>query len=232
MLKTAINAAREAGSFLKENFGNVHHIKSKGDRNLATEIDQKAEHIIVTAIKNTFPGHGILAEENVRTNLENEWLWIIDPLDGTHNYIRKIDIYGVSIGLIHKGQFVLGVIYIPSSDEMYYAEHNNGAFLNEKKISVSNISQLNECSVSFDTKCNSAMTKNSAIPMRRAKVKQRRIGLGAFALYCFISAHKLSHKWSRRVNLERAKQRSSHKSSGLTRQFLVIARNSAISAVS
>jgi len=151
MLNLGIEAAKDAGKFLLDNFGKVKEIKSKGDRNLATEIDRKAEQIIVDKIKSKYPRHGILAEENEKRDLDNDWLWIIDPLDGTHNFIRNIDIFGVSIGLAFKEKFILGIIYMPKNDELYVGEQNNGAYKNGQRIYVSKRDDLKNCSVSFDS---------------------------------------------------------------------------------
>ncbi|MFH1768082.1 MAG: inositol monophosphatase [Candidatus Omnitrophota bacterium] len=151
MLNLAINAAKEAGTFLLENFGKVNEVIKKGDRNFATDLDRAAEKIIVDKIKQAYPSHGILAEENERKDLDNEWLWIIDPLDGTHNFMRNIDIFGVSIGLVHKDKFVAGVIYMPKDNELYAAEENNGAYKNGQRIKVSRTDALKEASISFDS---------------------------------------------------------------------------------
>jgi myo-inositol-1(or 4)-monophosphatase len=151
MVEVAIEAAKEAGRFLLANFGKVTQIQSKGDRNLATEIDRGAERIIVDRIKSKFPNHGILAEEEERKNIDSDYLWIIDPLDGTHNYIREINIFGVSVGLVHKGEFILGVIYMPNGDELYVAERGGGAYKNGKRICVSQKTELKQCSISFDS---------------------------------------------------------------------------------
>jgi len=151
MVNLAIEVAKEAGEFLLDNFGKVKEIHSKGDRNLFTEIDKKTEEIITEKIKTCFPTHGILGEETTKRNLEGEYLWIIDPLDGTHNYIRNIDVFGVSVGLLYKGEFILGVIYIPKDDELYVGERGNGAYKNGKKIFVSSKENLKECSISFDS---------------------------------------------------------------------------------
>lgn len=151
MVNTAIRAAEEAGKFLLDNFGKVTHIETKDDRSLATNVDRGAEKIIVDIIKTRFPAHGILAEESEQKDLSNEYLWIIDPLDGTHNYIRDINIFGVSIGLYSKGAFILGVIYMPCDDELYAAEKDNAAYKNGSKISVSQRGELEECSLSFDS---------------------------------------------------------------------------------
>ena len=147
----AIGAAREAGIFLKNNFGKVSTIETKGDRNFATNLDKEAEKMIVERIKTKFPDHGILAEEGGEQNADREYVWIIDPLDGTHNFIRNINIFGVSIGVAHKGKFISGAVYMPVDDQMYSGEKGAGAYKNNKKISVSSIVELKECSMSFDS---------------------------------------------------------------------------------
>ncbi|MCK4810150.1 MAG: inositol monophosphatase [Candidatus Omnitrophica bacterium] len=151
MVNLAIEVAKEAGEFLLDNFGKVKTIHSKGDRDFATEVDRAAEKIIVEKIKDKFPGHGILAEEEERKDLDNDYLWIIDPLDGTHNYMRNINVFGVCVGLVYKGDFTIGVIYMPNDNELYVGEKNNGAYKNGKKIAVSQREGLKECSISFDS---------------------------------------------------------------------------------
>ena len=134
IINVAVEAAKQAGKFLEENFGKISSVESKGDRNLATNLDKEAEKIIVDKIKTKFPDHGIIAEEGGDENAHRDYLWIIDPLDGTHNYIRNINVFGVSIGVIYKKEFVAGVIYMPVDDELYAGEKNNGAYKNSKKI--------------------------------------------------------------------------------------------------
>lgn len=151
ILNLASGAAKEAGIYLLENFGKITNIESKGDRNLATNLDKEAERIIVDRIKDKFPSHGILAEEGGSSNLGSDFLWIIDPLDGTHNFIRSINIFGVSIGVMHRKKFVAGAIYMPVDDELYIAEEGAGAYKNNEKIHVSQVKELKECSISFDS---------------------------------------------------------------------------------
>jgi myo-inositol-1(or 4)-monophosphatase len=151
ILETAISAAKEAGKFLSDNFGKINKIESKGDRNLVTNLDKKAELMIREEIQGAFPQHDILGEEGGRKNVNSDYLWIIDPLDGTHNYIRKINIFGVSIGIVYKNKFIGGVVYMPEEDELYSAEVGSGAYKNDKKISVSPYSKLNELSIAFDS---------------------------------------------------------------------------------
>jgi myo-inositol-1(or 4)-monophosphatase len=151
ILQVSIDAAQCAGKYLFDNFGKIATIESKGDRNLATNVDKEAEKIIVDKIRCAYPAHGILAEEGGSSQLDSEYVWIIDPLDGTHNFIRGIDIFGVSIGVVHKDIFVAGVIYMPVTNELYVAEKGSGAYKNNKKITVSDTRNLKECSISFDS---------------------------------------------------------------------------------
>jgi myo-inositol-1(or 4)-monophosphatase len=151
IISLAQSAAKEAGDFLLDNFGKISKIESKGDRNLATNLDREAENIIVDKIKTKFPGHGILAEEGGSSGLDKDYIWIIDPLDGTHNFIRDINIFGVSVGVVHKGVFIAGVIYMPVEKELYIGEKGNGAYKDGKKMYVSKTKNLKECSISFDS---------------------------------------------------------------------------------
>jgi len=151
MLGVVKFAAEKAGDFLLSNFGNIKDIVSKGDRNLATNLDKEAEKIIVDIISREFPEHGIIAEEVSQINTDRDYLWIIDPLDGTHNYIRGIDIFGVSIGLWHKDDFILGVVYMPKEKELYWAEKGGGAFKNNKRIFASKVADIRMASGSFDS---------------------------------------------------------------------------------
>ncbi len=151
MIDSVKHIATQAGDFLLSNFGKISSVISKGDRNFATDLDRKAEEMIVNFLRKEFPGYGVLAEENTQENLNSDFLWIIDPLDGTHNFINNIDIFGVSIGLWHKDDFVLGVVYMPEEKELYYAQKFQGAFKNGKPIKVSDRSELNQASASFDS---------------------------------------------------------------------------------
>ena len=151
IVNLAIDAAKEAGDFLLENFGKVSQIEKKGDRDFATNLDKEAEEMILDKIRTKFPNHGIIAEEGGSSALDGEYLWIIDPLDGTHNFMRNIDIFGVSIGIVHKEKFVGGVIYMPKENELYVGQKGGGAYKNNKKIKVSSNDNLGDCSIAFDS---------------------------------------------------------------------------------
>lgn len=133
----AIRAAKEAGKVLVDNFGRVIKTKAKSDRDLVTDIDLRAEEKIVKLIKKDYPDDDILSEESRYPFLDSEFKWIIDPLDGTHNYIHNIGIFGTSIALEFKGEVVIGVIYMPLTDELYVGGKGKGAYLNGRRINVS-----------------------------------------------------------------------------------------------
>ena len=151
IISVAKDAAVEAGKYLLSQFGKVNGIIVKGDRNLATNADKTAEKMIVEKIMRVFPEHNIMGEEDDYQQKKSDFLWIIDPLDGTHNFIKGINIFGVSIGLWYCDRFIAGVIYMPVDDELYYAYEGLGAWKNGRRISVSQISDMKEASCSFDS---------------------------------------------------------------------------------
>lgn len=151
IINLSIDAAKEAGSFILKSFGKIKKIEAKGDRNFATDVDKTAEEIIIDKIKRFFPDHGILAEESGDAKNNSDWLWIIDPLDGTHNFMRNINVFGVSIGIVYKNKFVAGVVYMPVTDELYVGEKANGAYCNNQRIYVSKENDFKNFSISFDS---------------------------------------------------------------------------------
>ena len=133
----AINLARDAGNLLKEKFNSKHEVHYKGEINLVTEADKMSEDLIIAAINNSFPDHGILSEESPAQNSSAKLRWIIDPLDGTTNYAHGYPVFCVSIALENEGVIVLGVIYDPLREDMFVAVRGSGAYLNGKKLKVS-----------------------------------------------------------------------------------------------
>ena len=127
--KIAVKAAKAAGKILVDNFRKPLKVKFKKDKSLVTEIDLAAERKIVGLIKEKYPQDNILSEENKFQTFKSNFRWIIDPLDGTHNYIHKIEIFGTSIALEFKKEVILGVIYLPLTDKLYLAEKGKGAYL-------------------------------------------------------------------------------------------------------
>lgn len=143
-LDLAVDLAVSAGKLIKEMSKQKHVIGYKGAVDLVTESDLKSEALIVDGIKSRFPGHSILAEESGFSQDGSDYIWIIDPLDGTTNYAHSFPIYAVSIALEYKGDVIAGAIYDPNFDELFTAEKGKGAFLNGDQIRVSEISELDK----------------------------------------------------------------------------------------
>ncbi|HEY9585305.1 MAG TPA: inositol monophosphatase [Candidatus Paceibacterota bacterium] len=137
---TAITAAKEAGKILMHHFGNVAtEFKGVGFNvgTIVTKADGESEDVIVSLIKSHFPAHGVYGEEGTDYQPDAEYVWYVDPLDGTSNFVRNIPLFGVSIGIVFKGQPICGVLYFPALDLLVEAEAGKGAFANGSKITVS-----------------------------------------------------------------------------------------------
>lgn len=147
--KVAILAVKRAGKILKANFGKSLKVDFKRDRTLLTETDLKAERAIIQLIKKNFPSHDILAEET-GGKIGNGYTWVIDPLDGTTNYILGLPFFSISLALLRKKKPILGLVSNPLMNELYSVEKGKGAFLNQKKISVNKINNLSRVLLSFD----------------------------------------------------------------------------------
>ena len=136
MIKTAITAAKEAGEVIKKTFGNVPWTRHKSANDFVTHTDEKCEALIIKMIRDNFPGHSILSEECGDDNKISDYKWIIDPLDGTNNFVYNIPLVCTSIAMAYKGEVVLGVINVPMLNHLIYAEKGKGTFLNGKQVRV------------------------------------------------------------------------------------------------
>ena len=144
MLKSTLLEATQAGAKeLQRFFNGPFQISNKeGINNLVTEADHAAEKAIITVIQNKYPDHFILSEEVGEIKTSSDYKWIIDPIDGTVNFANGIPICCVSIALEHNGSMILGAVYNPLMNEFFYAEKGSGAFLNDKRIQVSDKSEV------------------------------------------------------------------------------------------
>jgi myo-inositol-1(or 4)-monophosphatase len=146
MIAAAKEAAYAAGEILLKNFRKVtkNEIRKKARNDFLSFVDENSEKTIISILKKEFPQHSILAEETGLSSNENDYQWIIDPLDGTTNYLAGIPVFAVSIGLQYKKELILGVIYDPIHDELFWAEKGSGAFINDDRITVSGAGRLDE----------------------------------------------------------------------------------------
>jgi myo-inositol-1(or 4)-monophosphatase len=148
MLNIAIKAARAAGSIINRASLDLDllTISSKAPNDFVTEVDKAAENAIIEVLLQAYPGHGILAEESgsERGARDSDYVWIIDPLDGTTNFIHGFPVYAVSIALAFKGQVQQAVVYDPTRNDLFFASKGRGAFRNDKRLRVSKRIRMNE----------------------------------------------------------------------------------------
>jgi myo-inositol-1(or 4)-monophosphatase len=143
ILNIAIRAARSAGAMIVRQLDRVDalNITSKGHNDFVSEVDRRAEQIIIETIRKTYPDHGILAEESGAQG-GDDFVWVIDPLDGTTNFLHNFPHFAVSIALQHKSQIIHGVIFDPLRQELFTASRGDGAQLDNRKIRVSRKTEL------------------------------------------------------------------------------------------
>ncbi len=149
MLNIAIKAARAAGSIINRAALDLEVVQvgKKGPNDFVSEVDRAAEEAIINILLEAYPGHGILAEESgsERGAPDSEYVWIIDPLDGTTNFLHGFPVYAVSIALAYRGQVQQAVVYDPTRNDLFYASRGKGAFLNDRRLRVSKRIRLADC---------------------------------------------------------------------------------------
>jgi len=147
LLNVAIESAKIAGQILIKNFGKITEaqIETKNKNDFVTYVDKLSEEKIIGNILKSFPEHAILGEESGELLTRSEYRWIIDPLDGTTNFIHGVPTFAVSIALQKNNELILGVVYDPLRDELFHAEKGQGSYLNDKRIYVSKKEELANC---------------------------------------------------------------------------------------
>ncbi len=188
MINVAIKAARAAGAIINRAALDVEavRISQKLVNDFVTDVDHAAEAVIIETLLAAYPGHGILAEESGQEHgaKDSEFVWIIDPLDGTTNFIHGLPVYCVSIALAVKGKIEQAVIYDPSRNDLFTATKGRGAYMNDRRLRVSKRIKLQECLISTGFPFRPTDDFNSYLRMM-GDVMQRTAGLrrpGAAAL--------------------------------------------------
>jgi myo-inositol-1(or 4)-monophosphatase len=146
MLTTAVKAARKAGSLITRASFDIDklNVRSKRQNDFVSEVDHAAEDAIISVLREAYPSHGFLAEESGAKDAKAEYVWVIDPLDGTTNFLHGFPQYCVSICLMHKGALQHAVVYDPNRNELFTATKGAGAFLNDRRIRVSKTDKMPE----------------------------------------------------------------------------------------
>ena len=191
MLNKLIEIAKEAGQTVRHGFGKTLEIEFKtNESNLVTQIDKASEKKIIDYVKKEFPSHGILAEESGVSKNTSEYLWVIDPLDGTTNFAHGFPIFSVSIGVQRNGLTIAGVVYDVMKDIVYSAESDSGAYANNKRINVSLNDKLQRALLVTGFPYNIAENPDNAferfIALTKASRGMRRLGSAAID-FCYVA---------------------------------------------
>ncbi len=205
LLDVAHSAAREAGRFLLDSVGAIRTVERKDgqETNLVTDIDKRSEEMVIAHIRNHFPDHGILAEESGSSERDAETVWVIDPLDGTTNFTHGLPIFCVSIGVVHRGELVAGVVYDPNHDEMFAATKGGGANCNGQPISVTSTSELMSSLLvtgfPYDIRKNPYNAIEHFNEFLVSSQAVRRLGSAAIDL-CYVAAGRFDGFWEVSLN--------------------------------
>ena len=204
MLNKIIDISKEAGEIIRDGFRKNVKIDFKtGENNLVTEIDKKAENCIIDFIKKEFPDHSILAEESGQSNGNSEYLWVIDPLDGTSNFAHGLPIFSVSIGLRKNRKTVFGVIYDVMRDEVFAAEKGSGAFVDNDKINVSSNDKIEKSLLvtGFPYEIGEKLDRSLDVFKEFLKYSRgvRRLGSAAIDL-CYVANGSFDAFWEEKLN--------------------------------
>jgi len=200
-LSAAGEIAREAGALLLGHFGRVA-VEYKDEFDVVTEADRASERLIVERLRARFPSHAIVAEEGSGVDGASEFVWYVDPLDGTTNFAHTFPMFAVTLALEHAGEMVAGVVYDPVRDEFFAAERGTGAFLNGRPIRVSQVSRLAESllATGFPSQRRHADI-NVYFYHQTAMLAHgvRRAGSAALDL-CYVACGRLDGFWEFRLN--------------------------------
>ena len=201
-----IKAARKASRTLKRDFGEIEHLQTslKGPANFVTAADRHAEEILREELEHARPGYGFLGEEGgAREGSDKTHRWIVDPLDGTLNFLHGIPHFAISIGLEREGTMVAGVVYNPANDELFTAERGKGAFLNDQRLRVAARRRLADavvaCALPHPTRGDAALARSEHIVMQERVSGLRRSGAAARDL-AWVAAGRHDGYWERSLS--------------------------------
>jgi len=199
MLNIAVRAARKAGSLINRAAldGGIS-VKAKQANDFVTQVDQAAEEAIIGIVRHAYPEHGFLAEESGRSSPDAEYVWIIDPLDGTTNFIHGFPQYAVSIGVQQRGTLAHAVVYDPLKNELFTASRGRGAFLNDRRIRVSKCLRLQDALVGtgfpFKELGRLDLYSRQLVNLMRGSSGVRRAGAAALDL-AYVACGRLDAFW-------------------------------------
>ncbi|UGV27939.1 inositol monophosphatase [Rhodopseudomonas boonkerdii] len=205
LMNVMVKAARRAGRSLKRDLGEIENLQvsTKGPANFVSLADKRAEEMLYTDLNKARPGYGFLGEEGgTREGTDKSHTWIVDPLDGTTNFLHGIPQFAISIGLAREGQVIAGVIYNPGNDELYMAEKGAGAFLNDTRLRVSGRLQLHDCVIACGLphigRGDFEQSRNEMAALQPKVAGLRRFGAASLDM-AFVAAGRLDGYWERNL---------------------------------
>ncbi|MDB5503628.1 MAG: Inositol(or 4)-monophosphatase [Tardiphaga sp.] len=205
LMNVMVKAARRAGRSLKRDLGEVENLQvsMKGPANFVSLADKRAEEMLYTDLNKARPGYGFLGEEGGnREGTDKSHSWVVDPLDGTTNFLHGIPHFAVSIGLLREGVAIAGLIYNPANDELYMAEKGSGAFLNDTRLRVAGRKQLNECVIACGLphigRGDHEQSRKEMTALQPKVAGLRRFGAASLDL-AFVAAGRLDGYWERNL---------------------------------
>jgi myo-inositol-1(or 4)-monophosphatase len=199
MINDLIDISKKAGEIIREGFGTKFKVEYKtNESNLVTEIDKASEKLITDFITKKYPSHSILAEEGGDVSKDSEYLWVVDPLDGTTNFAHGLPIFSVSIGLQKNGETIAGVVYDVMRDIVFSAEKGSGAFADSQQIKVSSTEKLEHSLLVTGFPYNVAENPEGAFERFTTLTKKargiRRLGSAAID-FCYLASGVFDGFW-------------------------------------
>jgi myo-inositol-1(or 4)-monophosphatase len=204
-INVMVKAARRAGRSLKRDLGEVENLQVslKGPANFVTMADRRAEEMLHSDLTKARPGYGFIGEEGGnRIGDDKTHTWIVDPLDGTTNFLHGIPQFAISIGLQREGTVIAGVIYNPANEELYTAERGKGAFLNDQRLRVAGRRKLNECVIACGLphigRGDHDLSRLEMTEIQNKVAGLRRFGAASLDM-AFVAAGRLDGYWERNL---------------------------------
>ena len=206
LINVMVKAARRAARSLKRDLGEVEHLQVslKGPANFVSLADKRAEEMLYSDLAKARPGYGFIGEEGgSREGTDKSHTWIVDPLDGTTNFLHGIPQFAISIALQREGTIIAGVIYNPANDELYIAERGKGAFLNDQRLRVAGRRKLADCVIGCGLphlgRGNHELFRSEMTEIQSKVAGLRRFGAASLDL-AFVAAGRLDGYWERNLS--------------------------------